>query len=163
MNSKVKRHGDYLISDTTQDSIAYQDMFKKNGVADRQKTADMMKKLLEMEDAMESIARRARTFTSEQVQATIAANKAKIEELQKQQDILNKAVEYIGTLPFKEGDAVFHKDLGNVLISTISFNDNLNEESTYFTVVNRNGHKKEVPMKEIVPITEATKILFGKK
>lgn len=41
--------------------------------------------------------------------------------------------------------------------------DLLNEENTFYVVVTSKGSQKELPVKEVVPITEATKILFGKK
>ena len=161
----IKRSGDYLIGDTRNDiGEAYQDMFKTGkSQLDTQKAADMMKKLLEMEDLLSKAPKKQRTISIDRLEASLAATKAQMEQLQKEQEVLNKAVAYAATLPFKVGDAGFHKDYGNVLIGNILLNDSLNEENTFYVVITAKGSQKELPMKEVVPITEATKILFGKK
>lgn len=161
----IKRSGDYLIGDTREASEAYRDMFKSPNQAsvDIKQAADMMKKLLEMEDLVSKKSRGTRAFSIDRLEAGVAANKAKIEQLKKEQDLFDKALAFAATLPFKVGDAAFHKEYGNVLISNILMDDNLSNDTTQYVIITNKGSQREVPMKEVMPISEATKILFGKK
>jgi len=160
----IKRSGDYLIGDTRQESEAYKDMFKSpNPSIDIKQAADMMKKLLEAEDFLAKKSRGTRAFSIDRLEAGIAANKAKMDQLKKEQELFDKALAYAATLPFKVGDAAFHKDYGNVLINNILMDDTLSNETTQYVVVTNKGSQRELPIREVVPISEATKILFGKK
>ena len=88
-------------------------------------------------------------------------NSERILSAQQQNDRIDKALEFISTLPFQEGDVAFHKDYGNVIVDEIAININSPEESSYYIIAR--GTKCNVPYKELVPISEATKILYSKK
>ena len=74
---------------------------------------------------------------------------------------LEKAQQFIDALPFKEGDAAHHKDYGNVLVKMIRC-DESNFEKTVYDIVSTKG-QATVNYKELIPINNATKILYGKK
>lgn len=100
-------------------------------------------------------------FTIEEVQQARKAAKAQIEKLQQEMKKFDQILEFIEQLPFKEGDAAFHKDHGNVLIGGVALNEVV-ENSTY-SIVLRTGKRLQVKTDELMPISEATKVLFGKK
>lgn len=88
-------------------------------------------------------------------------NSERILSAQQQNERIDKALEFIDTLPFQEGDVAFHKDYDNVIVDEISINMVNPEESSYYIIAR--GTKCNVPYQELVPISEATKILFSKK
>lgn len=118
-----------------------------------------------MKKAIEEMARmgfgREPIFTSEEI---VQARKAALEHIKKLQDEVDKydrLIEFVDKLPFKEGDAAFHKDHGNVLVAGIALNETT-ENSTY-SVITKKGNRYSVKVDELMPISEATKVLFGKK
>lgn len=138
----------------------YQDVF---GAKIKSDDLDAMRQAIE-ELAGASFAREFAAmpiFTAEEVRLARKAAQAQIEKLQKDLNRYDKTLEFIESLPFKEGDAAFHKDHGNVLIHGVSINENF-ENSTY-SIVLRTGKRLQVKTDELMPISEATKVLFGKK
>lgn len=67
----------------------------------------------------------------------------------------------IKDLPFQIGDAVFHKEYGNMIITGIDIIENTEELVRYITI-GRMG-EKIVPAKECLPVNETTKVLYGNK
>jgi len=108
-----------------------------------------------------SIREREPVFTTDELHESIRALKSRIAAEQSELDKLNEVVDYIERLPFKEGDAVFHPEHGNVLISGIVLNSTM--ENSSYAIILKNGKRLYVPFNSVVPISEATKVLFGKK
>lgn len=81
-------------------------------------------------------------------------------------ETMEKHLKLMDTLSFKQGDAVFHKEFGNVIIREIYIpgpykqNPHGDELSAVVTTVDT---ELEVKYKDLLPISEATKILFEKK
>jgi hypothetical protein len=100
-------------------------------------------------------------FTIEELREARKQALGRIEKLQQEIAEYDKIEQFASELPFKEGDAAFHKDHGNVLIHGVSINENF-ENSTY-SIVLRTGKRLQVKTDELMPISEATKVLFGKK
>lgn len=68
------------------------------------------------------------------------------------------------TLPFKEGDAAFHPELGNVIIRNIQYGSREDDfEDIKYVVVDIKAHCSTKSYKEFMPITETTKLLYAKK
>lgn len=94
----------------------------------------------------------------------------KIEELETRLGRLKEAKKELDGLEIKEGDAAFHKDFGNVIVRRFFVGD-----ATAVIAVKKEYEGKimaetvglhgsaSVCADELVPITEATKVLFGKK
>lgn len=66
-------------------------------------------------------------------------------------------------LPFKEGDVAFHPKHGNVIIKRIEYGT---EESSFedikYVCIDINAQTHKLPYKEVIEITNSTKLLFGK-
>lgn len=66
-------------------------------------------------------------------------------------------------LPFGEGDAVFHKEFGNVIIRSVEFGAaETNFEDITYTIVTIKAQTRKVSYKDVVAITPATKVIYGK-
>lgn len=84
-----------------------------------------------------------------------------IEGLQNQIDQIEKSKEEYESLTFKSGDVAFHKQYGNVLIRGVTLNK-INFEASRYSIVTQDI-MVSVALDELVPISEATKVLFGKR
>lgn len=84
-----------------------------------------------------------------------------IEVLQNQIEEIQKSKELYESLPFKSGDVAFHKTYGNVLIRGVTLNRTNFDDSKYSIVTQ--DITINVGIDELVPISEATKVLFGKR
>jgi hypothetical protein len=144
--SKKMAPGDILVDDMWAIHKSKQDM-------------DMMRK------AIEEMARmgfgREPIFTSEEIVQARKAALDHIRKLQEEVDKYDRLIQFVDKLPFKEGDAAFHKDHGNVLVAGVALNETT-ENSTY-SVITKKGNRYSVKVEELMPISEATKVLFGKK
>lgn len=65
-------------------------------------------------------------------------------------------------LPFKEGDVAFHAEYGNILVKSIQFGPPESDFEIKYIVVDMNAKTHTVEWKTLLPITEATKALYGK-
>lgn len=148
MNNKMLRPklspGDIFVDDMWQISKSKQDM-------------EVVKRAIEEMAGMH----REPIFTIEEVQQARKAVSEQIKKLQNDLEKYDELVKFMDELPFKEGDAAFHKDHGNVLVSGVVLNETV-QNSTY-SVVLKTGRKLQVKTDELMPISEATKVLFGKK
>ncbi len=126
--------------------------------SDATKIRDLLDQFAEFEDLvkMDRPNKSIDSFESE-----IQRTEEKIKNLQENLASLIKAKEFYEGLPFRLGDAAFHKDYGNVIIKTITVNKDDLEASQYVVVTVEKQAK--VNVKELVPITDATKALFGRK
>ncbi len=88
---------------------------------------------------------------SRQLQETIENNMRTLSKIKDLQTEIDK-------LTFRIGDAAFMPDHGNVIIKGISV-DPENLETAYIVV----GRKGEFRTKELLPINEATSVLYGQK
>ena len=125
--------------------------------------ADMMdaiKKLGAMEDLIKE-SMKSPIYTFDEIKQARRATKDKITKLNEELEKYDNMIEKIDSLPFKEGDAVFHPDHGNVLIGGICINDSF-ENSTY-SITLKTGKRAQVPFNSVMAITDATKILYSKK
>lgn len=67
------------------------------------------------------------------------------------------------SLPFKEGDVAFHPEHGNVIVRSIEYGSKDSDfEDIKYVIVTSRAQTPRVSYKELVPITEATKVLYGK-
>lgn len=126
---------------------------------DAEKMKDLIAQFQDFEDLIGIASPKNRAVQSFDQEIDNVKNKIKhyTESLAK----LEKAKEFYDGLPFRLGDAAFHKDHGNVLIKSITVNQEDLEDSHYVIVGIDKQYK--VPIKELVPINEATKALFGRK
>lgn len=66
-------------------------------------------------------------------------------------------------LPFKEGDVAFHKQFGNVLIKSIDYGSSEEDlEKVEYRVYTTNHAVQTISYKDLIPISEATTLLYGK-
>lgn len=81
---------------------------------------------------------------------------ARIERLKQLKEIWDN-------LPFKEGDVAFHKEYGNVLIKSVIYGTTEEEleDIKYSIITCKDGYKK-ASYNELIPISEATKVLYAK-
>lgn len=132
---------------------AYQDMFGSNNKMD----AETLRKLIEATIAPYEF---SPVLTREEIVKYREELSKNIEQQQKQLEKYNDLLKFVDGLPFKEGDVAFHKDYGNVIINGICINETV-ENSTYSVVI-KTGNKMHVPIKDLMPISDATKVLYGK-
>lgn len=67
-------------------------------------------------------------------------------------------------LPFKEGDVAFHKEYGNILVKSIEYGTTEDElEDIKYNVITCHKGTVKVSFREVIPITETTKLLYEKK
>lgn len=101
-----------------------------------------------------------KTVTLEQRIADLEKKKSEVEnKIARMKEIKH----VFDTLPFKEGDVAFHPDYGNVIIKAIQYGPAESDfEDIKYNVVTLNGTVSK-SYKEFVEISEATKVLFGKK
>jgi len=94
----------------------------------------------------------------------IADLEKKRDEIIARIDRMRQVRDIYGQLPFGEGDVAFHAEYGNVIIKSIEYGPTEDDfqDIKYNAVTLRNGTVKK-SYKEFVPITEATKILYGEK
>lgn len=155
----VNRRGDWLIGDSRKSiDQAYEDMFKGNNMGKIDP-----KVLQHMQDLLnsESFTRRETSvFTAEEMYQATKEIDRRIEQLKKEREGYQRAIEFVNSLPFKDGDAAFHRTHGNVLVTGIMLNENF--ENSSYSILLKTGKRLQVPLSEIVPITEATKILYAK-
>lgn len=81
--------------------------------------------------------------------------------IQAKKRVLEQALEFISNLPFKAGDAAFHRAFGNVLIQGVLLNSGNYQNSSYCILLT-SGKRGQAPLNELLPISEATKVLYGK-
>lgn len=80
---------------------------------------------------------------------------AKIARMKEVREIYEK-------LPFGEGDVAFHAEYGNVIIKSIEYGPAESDyEDIKYNAITMNSGTVKKSFKEFVPITEATKILYG--
>lgn len=85
-----------------------------------------------------------------------------LEEIEHRKNLIetaNALQERAEQLPFKIGDAIFVKDIGNVIINGITLDDN---SEFYYETLGTSG-TNFVKAVEALPINETTKVLYGKK
>lgn len=88
----------------------------------------------------------------------------KIESLQERRARLEQVKEHWLKLRFKEGDAAFHREHGNVLIKSIEFGSKDEEiDVIKYNIVTLHKGTQKVPFTELVEISEVTKILYTEK
>jgi len=95
----------------------------------------------------------------------------RIESVERQLGRLKQAKQELDGLTLQESDAAFHAEYGNVLIRRYKIADfttmgEVKKEwdgSIIAEVITLSGGVVPVLATELVPITEATKVLFGKK
>lgn len=156
MSRKITRSGDYLIGDTRD---MYADMFKMGhtmGTIDP-KVLQHMRDLLEQDGKPQHS---SAVFTADEMHQGIREIDKRIEQLRQEREGYQRAIEFVNGLPFKDGDAAFHRNHGNVLVTGIMLNENF--ENSSYSILLKTGKRLQVPLSEIVPITEATKILYAK-
>lgn len=82
---------------------------------------------------------------------------ARIDRMNEVRDVYNK-------LPFGEGDVAFHTEYGNVIIKSIEYGPTEDDfQDIKYNAITRNNGTVKKSYREFVPITEATKILYGDK
>lgn len=131
---------------------------------------NMMKNKMDKMREMEDLARyliddfadkKETSTTAESIDQEINRLTERLNNYQQKIEKLTIAKDFVKDLPFTEGDAAFHPEHGNVIVDMFTLNIENLEASTY-RIVTRSQRIK-VPYKEVIPITEATKTLFGKK
>lgn len=123
-----------------------------------QDVEEMKKKIEEFTQQYSSI--KQMIFTVEEIQQ---AKKAVQDQIRIKQDELTRYDEmlsFIDTLEFKEGDVAFHKDHGNVIVSGLTLHEAV--QDSQYVIVTKTGRKIAVATKDLLPISEATKVLYGK-
>ncbi len=128
--------------------------------SDAAKIKDLLDQFQEFESIILDDRKSRGTTNIESFDAEISALEKKISDYQDRLVSVKKAKDFYEGLPFKMGDAAFHKDYGNVLITGISINQDSFTDSKY-AIRAVNGDFR-VNVKDLVPITEATKALFGR-
>ena len=105
------------------------------------------------------VAQYGKKTTFEERIADLESKKKTIEDkIQRMKD----CKEVYENLPFREGEAAFHATHGNVLIRSIEFGAAETDfEDIKYGVVTLSGGYQKVSYKEVLPITEATKSLYG--
>lgn len=81
--------------------------------------------------------------------------------IQAKKQVLEQAFEFISNLPFRAGDAAFHRVFGNVLVQGVLLNSGDHENSSYCILLT-SGKRGQAPLNELLPISEATKVLYSK-
>lgn len=99
--------------------------------------------------------------TEEDLKEDLKRCKESYKLLEAQKKAIEEGLEFMQNLPFKSGDAAFHRGLGNVLVQGIMFNIGTFENSSYVIIMS-SGKRGQVPLNELLPISEATKVLYGK-
>ena len=128
----------------------------------RQEMQDLVKAKQEMEYLMrQAMGMTEPIFTYQDLKEHIQKTKQTIDDAQRQLEELYKIIEYVDALPFKEGDAAFHKDHGNVLVGGLVLNKVI--ENSCYSITTKTGKRCNVPFDSLMPITEATKVLYGRK
>ena len=128
--------------------------------SDAAKIKDLLDQFQEFESIIRDDRKSRGTTNIDSFDAEISALEKKISDYQDRLVSVKKAKDFYEGLPFKMGDVAFHKDYGNVLITGISVHQDNFEESKY-AIRSLNGDFR-VNVKDLVPITEATKALFGR-
>lgn len=99
--------------------------------------------------------------TEEDIKDDIQRCDKAFREISLKKEQLQKAQKFISELPFKAGDAAFHRNLGNVLVQGVLFNSGDHDNSSY-VILMTSGKRGQIPLNELVPISEATKVLYGR-
>lgn len=94
----------------------------------------------------------------------------RIADLEKKQiEITNKIArmkeirEIWDKLPFKEGDVAFHPEHGNVIVRSIEYGSKDSDfEDIKYVIVTSRAATVKVSYKDVIAISEATKVLYGK-
>lgn len=105
------------------------------------------------------ILRKGTAISPEELKKTISD---KCEKLKKEMEMYEKALHYLENAPFKQGDCGYTKEYGNVLIKEIFFDTtDVKNPIVKYTVATIHGDR-EVEINKILPLNDATKVLYSK-
>jgi hypothetical protein len=91
----------------------------------------------------------------------IQESENKIDQLQKEMDKYKFVAEEIKKMGFKIGDVAFHKEHGNVIVKGVALQAEGELFICGYAIICRKG-EYVVEQNELVPISETTKILYGR-
>lgn len=104
------------------------------------------------------------TFTKKDLEESLIKIEQDITYHQDRKNRLSEILDIVKSLQFQEGDVAFHRNFGNILIKGAHLNiDERKETAVNYSIITSKGIIQVVPLDSIVPISEATKILFGKE
>lgn len=129
----------------------------KSDVKVSQQLEDSLKKFYELEKILKES---KIVSTPQDVSQRLKELKDQKNLIEDQIQNLEQAEAFLDSLAFKEGDVAFHKEHGNVLVKGVVL-DEVILENTHYMIVSTKTQVK-VPYKELLPVNNTTKTLYGK-
>ena len=153
-----KSNKDYLLPDTYQDMFGY----VNNKASISPHILEEMKKMINAPSHRIDEYGNEVLVTEQDLKDDLEKLQRSVEEAKRKSEKIQEALSFIQSLPFRVGDAAFHRSLGNVLVNGVIVNSGDNYNNSSYSITTLNGKRGQVPLNELVPISEATKILYGK-
>lgn len=153
-----KSNKDYLLPDTYSDMYGY----VSNKASISPHILDEMKKLMMPPSNRIDEYGNEVLVTEQDLKDDLEKLQKSVEEARRKSEKIQDALSFIQSLPFRVGDAAFHRSFGNVLVNGVVLNSGEGYQNSSYSITMMSGKRGQVPLDELVPISEATKILYGK-